>query len=102
MRSPKDRWKPYEVIKNATHQLCHSHIRRDFQSMLESMGETGTQGCMLKLASDRAFHWWHQFERGEINRKQLVSRTKPIQDEIRQRLGGTTGGDMNAYNLKYN
>jgi len=22
------------------------------------MGETGTQGCMLKLASDQAFHLW--------------------------------------------
>jgi transposase len=82
----RDRWKPYEVFKLAVHQLCHSHIRRDFQSMLESMGETGTQGCMLKLASDRAFHLWHQFEQDEISRKQLIRLTKPIQDEIRQRL----------------
>ena len=82
----RDRWKPYEVFKNASHQLCHSHIRRDFQSMLESMGETGTQGCMLKMASDRAFHLWHRFERGEISRKQLIRLTKPIQDEIWQRL----------------
>jgi transposase len=82
----RDRWKPYEVFKLATHQLCHGHIRRDFQSMLESMGETGTQGCMLKLASDRAFHLWHQFERGELTRRQLLRRTKPIQDEIQLRL----------------
>jgi transposase len=54
--------------------------------MLESMGETGTQGCMLKLASDRSFHFWHQFERGEITRRQLICRTKPIQAEIRVRL----------------
>ena len=82
----RDRWKPYEVFKLALHQLCHSHIRRDFQSMLESMGETGTQGCMLKLASDRTFHLWHQFERGEITRRQLIRRTKPIQEEIHLRL----------------
>jgi transposase len=82
----RDRWKPYEVFQKATHQLCHSHIRRDFQCMLESMGETGTQGCMLKLASDRAFHLWHQFEREEVTRNQLIRRTRPIQDEIRQRL----------------
>jgi transposase len=82
----RDRWKPYEVFKNATHQLGHSHIRRDFQSMLESMGETGTQGCMLKLASDRAFHLWHPFEREELSREQLIQQTKPIQDEIRKRL----------------
>lgn len=82
----RDRWKPYEQLTDAIHQLCHSHIRRDFQSMLESMGETGSQGCMLKLASDQAFHLWHQFERDEIDRKELILRMKPIQADIRQRL----------------
>jgi len=41
---------------------------------------------MLKLASDRSFHLWHQFERGELTRRQLIRRTKPIQDEIHLRL----------------
>jgi len=35
----RDRWKPYEQFKKALHQLCHGHIRRDFQSMLESGGD---------------------------------------------------------------
>lgn len=39
----------HDEVKQASHQLCHSHIRRDFQAMLESGGETGTQGAMLKL-----------------------------------------------------
>ena len=82
----RDRWKPYEQFKKALHQLCHGHIRRDFQSMLESGGETGTQGAMLKLASDRAFHLWHQFERGEIDRATLIRLMKPIRAEFRQRL----------------
>ena len=78
--------KPYEVIGKALHLLCHSHIRRDIQAMLESQGETGTQGCMLKLASDRTFHLWHQWERGEISRDELVARSKPIQAEMRDRF----------------
>ena len=82
----RDRWKPYEQFKQALHQLCHGHIRRDFQSMLESGGETGTQGAMLKLASDRAFHLWHQFERGEISRPTLIRMMKPIRTEFRKRL----------------
>lgn len=82
----RDRWKPYEQLPNARSQLCHAHLRRHFQAMLESGGETGTQGSMLKLASDRAFHLWHQFERGEINRRTLIQRMKPIQKEIQQRL----------------
>jgi transposase len=88
----RDRWKPYEKLTGATHQLCHSHIRRDFQSMLESMGETGTQGCMLKLASDQAFHLWHQFEREEIDRRALIQRMKPIQADIRKRLEALRDG----------
>ena len=60
--------------------------------MLESMGETGTQGCMLKLASDRAFHLWHQFERGEIDRDELILQMAPIQAEIRQRLEALRDG----------
>lgn len=82
----RDRWRPYEKLENAIHQLCHSHIRRDFQSMLESTGETGTQGCMLKLASDQAFHLWHMFERDEIDRSTLIRQMQPIQAEIRERL----------------
>ncbi len=88
----RDRWKPYEKLADAMHQLCHSHIRRDFQSMLESQGETGTQGCMLKLASDRAFHLWHQFEEGAINRESLIRLMKPIQAEIRKRLEALRDG----------
>jgi len=82
----RDRWKPYEHLPNARSQLCHAHLRRHFQAMLEGDGETATQGAMLKLASDRTFHHWHAFERGEIERDELVRKTAPIQKEIRQRL----------------
>jgi transposase len=82
----RDQWKPYEVIGKAIHQLCRSHIRRNIQAMLESQGETGTQSCMLKLASGRAFHLWHPWERGEIDRDDLVARTKLIQTEMRERF----------------
>jgi len=82
----RDRWKPYEQLLNARSQICHAHLRRHFQAMLESIGETATQGAMLKLASDRTFHLWHAFERGEIDRADLVRRMIPIQKETRQRL----------------
>jgi transposase len=82
----RDRWKPYEHLDQATSQLCHAHIRRHLQAMLESTGETATQGAMLKLASDRAFHLWHQFEQRRIDRAELIRRMKPIQVEMRTRL----------------
>jgi transposase len=82
----RDRWKPYEHLPGARSQLCHAHLRRHFQAMLESDGETAAQGAMLKLASDRAFHLWHRFERGEIGRAELIQGMAPIQQEIHQRL----------------
>jgi len=82
----RDRWKPYEHLSNARSQLCHAHLRRHFQAMLEGSGETATQGAMMKLASDRAFHHWHRFEQGEIDRIELIRRMAPIQKEMRQRL----------------
>ncbi len=82
----RDRWKPYEHLPGARSQLCHAHLRRHFQAMLEGDGETATQGAMLKLASDRAFHLWHAFEREEIDRAGLIRKMAPIQREIRRRL----------------
>jgi hypothetical protein len=43
----RDRWKPYEVFKRAIQQLCHSHIRRDFQSMLTVAGTARKRGIDL-------------------------------------------------------
>lgn len=82
----RDRWKPYEHLPGARSQLCHAHLRRHVQAMLEDEGETATQGAMLKLASDRAFHHWHAFGRGEIDRAELIRRMAPIQDEVQHRL----------------
>lgn len=88
----RDRWKPYEQLSGATHQLCWAHLRRDIQAMVETMGETGVQGAMLKLASDRAFALWHAFQDGTIGRGELIRDTKPIQDEMRQRLRAIRDG----------
>lgn len=82
----RDRWKPYEHLPRARSQLCHAHLRRHFQAMLEGDGETATQGAMLKLASDRAFHHWHAYLQGEIDRAELIRKMAPIQKETQHRL----------------
>jgi transposase len=82
----RDRWKPYEQLPQARSQLCHAHIRRHLQAMLEGGGEAATQGAMLWLASDSAFHHWHAFGRGEISRSELKRRMKPIRKEFHTRL----------------
>ena len=95
-----DRWKAYEQLEQATHQICWSHLRRDFQSMLESLGETGVQGAMLKLASDAAFHHWHAFADDVIDRRELLRRMAPIRSEIEERLARIRDGGEAMFSKK--
>jgi transposase len=81
-----DRAKAYDSMASAQHQVCWAHLLRDFQAMLETVGETGVQGAMLKLAADRIFALWRDFGEGQISRRELRVGAGPIQREIRQRL----------------
>ena len=89
----RDRWRPYEALVAATHQLCWAHVRRDLQAMLEAGGETGVQGAMLLLASDRAFAWWHRLLDGEVSREGLARAMTGIRREVRERLARIRDGD---------
>jgi transposase len=82
----RDRWTGYKHLTEANHQFCWSHLRRDIQAMLETLGETGVQGAMLMLASDRTFHLWHEFLEGQITRQALIRQMKPIQAEMHARM----------------
>jgi transposase len=82
----RDRWKPYERFRQAQHQLCWSHIRRNLQGLIELPGETAVQAAMMKLASDKAFALWHAYQVGTLPRLQLARRMRPIRDEIHNRL----------------
>jgi transposase len=68
--------------------------------MLETLGETGVQGAMLKLASDAAFHHWHAFEDGEIDRLELIRKMKPIREEIELRLTRIRDGSEQDFTKK--
>ena len=89
----RDRWRPYAALVAATHQLCWAHLRRDFQAMLEAGGETGVQGAMLLLASDRAFAWWRRLLDGEVSRVGLARARAPSRWEVRERLARIRDGD---------
>lgn len=74
-----DRWRPYEVYDVRRRQVCHSHLRRDFQGATDRGGDAKRHGEWLLAESNRLFHIWHAFDRGEITRAEMVDTMRPVQ-----------------------
>jgi len=81
-----DRWKPYAFFSPEMRQLCHAHLRRDIQAIIDRGGKDATLGERLLALSDRMFHVWHRFERGEINSDGLCTEMAPIQAEWKREV----------------
>lgn len=79
----RDRWRPYECMKQARSQLCWAHIRRHFQAMVEAPEATAIYGRGLMEMSNEMFHHWHLFHDGEIDRNQLALAIEPVQYRMR-------------------
>lgn len=81
-----DRWRPYEVYDMGHRQLCLSHPRRDFQAAIDRGGEAKPLGQRLLAESDRLFHVWHAFKRGELTRVEMNRAMRPVQMRTRRVL----------------
>src|SRR5205807_6496148 len=57
-----DRLGSYDWIAGASRQICWSHLRRDFQAMIDRGGDAEAIGKELLRLSDRLFRWWHRLE----------------------------------------
>ena len=62
-----DRWSAYDWIAAASRQVCWSHLRRDFQAMIDRGGAAEPSGTKLLRLSDRLFRWWHRLEAGIVD-----------------------------------
>ena len=40
-----DGWKPYDVFTDCRHVLCHAHLLRDLQGIIDSTGQNGHNKC---------------------------------------------------------
>ena len=59
-----DRIPSYDWIER--HQYCWSHLRRDFQAMIDRQDEGAALGAELLGLSNRLFHWWHRYRDGAM------------------------------------
>lgn len=73
-----DRWRPYERFDVLQRQLCHAHLRRDFQALIDRGGEGRRFGQGFLDESDRMFKLWHRFQRDEVTRDGLADAMEPI------------------------
>ena len=79
-----DRLKSYWWIERL--QWCWSHLRRDFQAMIDRGKPGKAIGERLLEQSNRLFHLWHEFRQGKRSRAELQEAMKPVREAVRLAL----------------
>ena len=72
-----DRWKPYEAFPPHLRQLCHAHLRRDIQALIDGGGAGHIIGEQLMALSNTMFKDWHAFCQDEIGYDEFARRMAP-------------------------
>jgi transposase len=80
-----DRFPSYDWVEQR--QYCWSHLRRDFQAMIDRHDEGSAVGSELLEFSNRLFHWWHKYRDGEMAWSTFLGYARPIRWGVRQALG---------------
>lgn len=82
-----DRHRPYLALPPERHQLCWSHLVRNFQALVDRGGRLGVWGADFLALSQLVFRLWHLFREGTIDRALLQAAMAPIQQALHERLG---------------
>jgi transposase len=79
-----DRWKAYSGFRRR--QFCWSHLRRDFQAMIDRQNSGTAIGETLLGLSDRMFAWWHRVRDGTLSRSSFQVYISGLRAEVREAL----------------
>jgi transposase len=79
-----DRWKAYNGFRRR--QFCWSHLRRDFQAMIDRQNSGAAIGKRLLDLSDRMFAWWHRVRDGTLSRSSFQVYISGLRAEFREAL----------------
>jgi len=77
-----DRHRPYLALPPERHQLCWSHLVRNFQALVDRGGRLGVWGSDFLALSRLVFRLWHLFREGTIDRALLQAALVPIQQAL--------------------
>jgi transposase len=77
-----DRWSGYVWYSAERRQVCWSHLKRDFEKLVEAGGQIGTLGSNLQEKRRRLFRWWHRVRDGTLSRAAFQANVKPLRAEV--------------------
>jgi transposase len=83
-----DRWKAYNGFRRR--QFCWSHLRRDFQAMIDRQNGGTPVGEELLSLSNRMFAWWHRVRDGTLSRSSFQVYISGLRAELRANLAAGT------------
>ena len=89
-----DRFSAYSHLPPERRQVCHAHLRRDFQAMIDR-GDAGSAiGEDLLMLSGVMFEAWSKVRAGATSRRTFATRTLSwLRREVRALLGRGSGCD---------
>jgi transposase len=74
-----DRWSAYSRFAAKRRALCHAHLKRHFQALVDRGGEAEPIGRWGLAEIERLFALWHRFRAGDFDRQELQRRLVPLQ-----------------------
>jgi transposase len=91
-----DRWKAYNGFRRR--RFCWSHLRRDFQAMIDRQNSGAASGKKLLDLSDRMFAWWYRVRDDTLGRSSFQVYITGLRAEVREALsqGATCGCPQTA------
>ena len=81
-----DRYCTYDVLPPQRRQLCWAHLKRNIIWFSERAGALQEWAAQLLAQVAELFKHWHQLRNGAIDRRELVQRMAPVQQQVRHLL----------------
>src|SRR5215213_2350432 len=77
-----DRWSAYSRFPAERRALCHAHLKRAFQALVDRGGEAEPIGRWGLAEIERLFALWHRFRAEEFDRPAFCRRLIPLQARL--------------------
>ncbi len=94
-----DRWGAYTKYHKGILQICWAHLKRNFEG-IKKFGERIEDADVIAFAVEmeklrkRLMRLWFRFKEGDIDRSQLIKKSKPIRNKIKKCLEAGQGSEQ--------